>query len=55
MDSGQLGALLGKEFLAQDLPKFAPKAETATELLSRSLGTRRLLSDKQHPLAISRY
>jgi hypothetical protein len=32
--AGELGALLGKEFFAQDLPKFAPNVETASELIS---------------------
>ncbi|MGA8532181.1 MAG: site-specific integrase [Acidobacteriaceae bacterium] len=33
----QLGALLDKEFLAQDLPKLTPDAETASELISEAI------------------
>jgi len=33
----QLGALLDKEFLAQDLPKLPSKAETASELISEAV------------------
>jgi hypothetical protein len=36
MDSGQLSALPGKEFLARDLPKLTPEAETASELISEA-------------------
>lgn len=32
--AGELGALLDKEFLAQDLPKSPPKVETTSELIS---------------------
>jgi hypothetical protein len=32
-----LGALLDKEFLAQDLPKLAPDAEKASELISEAV------------------
>jgi hypothetical protein len=35
--SEQLGALLDKEFLAQDLPKLTPNAETASELISEAV------------------
>lgn len=35
--AGELGALLDKEFFAQDLPKFAPNAETASELISEAV------------------
>lgn len=35
--AGELGALLDKEFLAQDLPKFPPNAETATESYSEAV------------------
>ncbi|MGA3212051.1 MAG: site-specific integrase [Terriglobales bacterium] len=33
----KLGALLDKEFLAQDLPKFPPQAETASDSLSEAV------------------
>jgi integrase len=33
----QIGALLDKEFIAQDLPKLAPNAETASELISEAI------------------
>lgn len=33
----ELGALLDKEFLTQDLPKLSPKAETASELISEAV------------------
>jgi len=33
----ELGAILDKEFIAQDLPKFAPEAETASELISEAV------------------
>ena len=33
----QLGALLDKEFLAHDLPKLTPDAETAPELSSEAV------------------
>jgi integrase len=33
----ELGALLDKEFLAQDLPKFPPNGETASELISEAV------------------
>ena len=35
--AGELGALLDKEFPAQDLPKFPPNAETATESYSEAV------------------
>ena len=35
--AGELGALLDKEFLAQDLPKFPPNGETASELISEAV------------------
>ena len=35
--AGELGALLDKEFLAQDLPKFPPNAETASGLLTEAV------------------
>jgi hypothetical protein len=35
--TGELGALLDKEFLAQDLPKFAPNVETASESLTEAV------------------
>jgi hypothetical protein len=35
--AGELGALLDKEFLAQDLPKFSPEAETAAGLISEAI------------------
>jgi hypothetical protein len=35
--AGELGALLDKEFLAQDLPKFHPNGETASELISEAV------------------
>jgi integrase len=35
--AGELGALLDKEFLAQDLPKFPPNAETASGLLAEAV------------------
>jgi len=35
--AGELGAPLGKEFFAQDLPKFPPNAETASELISEAV------------------
>ena len=35
--AGELGALLDKEFFAQDLPKFSPNAETASELISEAV------------------
>jgi integrase len=35
--AGELGALLDKEFLAQDLPKLAPDAEKASELVSEAV------------------
>lgn len=35
--AGELGALLDKEFLAQDLPKFRLKTETAPELISEAI------------------
>jgi len=33
----ELGALLDKEFLAQDLPKYPPNTETATESYSEAV------------------
>jgi len=35
--AGELAALLDKEFLAQDLPKFPPNAETATDSYSEAV------------------
>lgn len=35
--AGQLGALLEQEFFPQDLPKFTPDAETASELISEAV------------------
>ena len=35
--SNELGAILDKEFFAQDLPKSASDAETASELISESV------------------
>jgi hypothetical protein len=35
--AGEFGALLDKGFFAQDLPKFPPKAETASELISEAV------------------
>ena len=35
--AGELGAILDKEFLAQDLPKLAPNVETASELISEAV------------------
>jgi hypothetical protein len=35
--SEQLGALLDKEFIAQDLPKLTPNTETASELISEAV------------------
>ena len=35
--AGELGALLDKEFLAQDLPKFPPNGETASGLLTEAV------------------
>jgi integrase len=35
--AGELGALLDKEFFAQDLPKFPPNGETAPELMSEAV------------------
>jgi hypothetical protein len=35
--AGELGALLDKEFFAQDLPKFPPNGETASELISEAV------------------
>ena len=32
--AGELGALLDKEFVAQDLPKFLPNVETTSEHIS---------------------
>jgi hypothetical protein len=34
---GELGALLDKEFLAQDLPKFRPNAEKASGALTEAV------------------
>jgi hypothetical protein len=35
--AGELGALLDKEFFAQDLPKFPPNVDTASELISEAI------------------
>jgi hypothetical protein len=35
--AGELGALLDKEFFAQNLPKFAANAKTASELLAEAV------------------
>jgi integrase len=35
--AGELGALLDKEFFAQDLPKFPPNAETASESIAEAV------------------
>ena len=35
--AGELGALLDKEFLAQDLPKFPPNAETTSESFAEAV------------------
>ncbi len=35
--AGEVGALLDKEFLAQDLPKLSPNVETASELISEAV------------------
>jgi hypothetical protein len=35
--AGELGAPLDKEFFAQDLPKFTPNVETASELISEAV------------------
>ena len=35
--AGELGALLDKEFLAQDLPKLTLEAETASESLTEAV------------------
>ena len=35
--AGELGAILDKEFFAQDLPKFAPNVETTSELISEAV------------------
>jgi hypothetical protein len=35
--AGELGALLDKEFLAQDLPKFLPNVETASGSLTEAV------------------
>jgi hypothetical protein len=35
--ANQLRAILDREFLAQDLPKLPPNAETASELLSEAV------------------
>jgi len=35
--AGELGALLDKGFFAQDLPKFAPNVETASESLTEAV------------------
>jgi hypothetical protein len=35
--TGELGALLDKEFFAQVLPKFTPNAETASESNSEAV------------------
>jgi len=32
--AGELGALLDKRFVAQDLPKFPPNIETTSEFIS---------------------
>jgi hypothetical protein len=33
----ELGALLDKEFFAQDLPNLTPETETASELISEAI------------------
>jgi hypothetical protein len=33
----ELGALLDKEFFTQDLPKYPPNAETASEVISEAV------------------
>ena len=35
--AGELGVLVDKEFFAQELPKFTPNAETASELISEAV------------------
>jgi len=35
--AGELGAILDKEFFAQDLPKFPPNVETASEPISEAM------------------
>jgi len=35
--AGELGAILDKEFLCQDLPKLPPDIETASELISEAV------------------
>jgi hypothetical protein len=35
--AGELEALLDKEFLAEDLPKLTPNAETASELIAEAV------------------
>jgi hypothetical protein len=35
--AGELGALLDKEFLAQDMPKFPPNVETASGSLTEAV------------------
>ena len=35
--ANQLGAILDREFLAQDLSKLPPNAETASELISEAV------------------
>ncbi len=35
--AGELGALLDKEFFAQDLPRFPPNGETASGLLTEAV------------------
>ena len=35
--AGELGAILDKEFFAQDLPKLPPNIETASELISEAV------------------
>lgn len=35
--AGELGALLDKKFVAQDLPKLPPNAETASESLTEAV------------------
>ena len=35
--AGELGAILDKEFFAQDLPKLPPNVETASELISEAV------------------
>ena len=35
--AGELGALLDKEFFAQDLPKFPPNGETASGVLKEAV------------------